>query len=260
MVRSLKLGKKPARHDMRVPRMSKHAAGLPPPPAFANWYADVPDWYMLANDRVGNCVEAAVMHVILQQTSYADEPIAPPMPTDAEALAFYSAATGYDPTEEGTDQGSYVLGPGGVMDFWFKTGVTCGGVLNKPTAFLSIAQPSPNEWQQAIATFGNLLVGVRLPETIVASEITPPIWFDASGPEAGGHEILIVGYRTTAMGVLYNLVSWGQMYQATEAFLLSVLDEAVTVVDAAFINTKGVNPAGVDLAGLQAAMDALRGE
>lgn len=255
-----RLGKREARHDMRIPRMSKHAPGLPPPPPSVNWFSDIGDWFLLGNDTVGDCVEAAVMHTILQQTSYAMAPVPPPQPTDAEAISFYSGATGYVPGDASTDQGSFVLGPGGVMEYWLKTGVVCGGVLNRPTGFLQITQPSPHEWRQALSSFGNLLVGLQLPEAIVSSDVTPEVWSHHTGPVAGGHEVLLVGYQTTSHGTLYDLVSWGQLFKATEAFLLAVADEVVTVVDTAFMNLKGVDAAGIDLAALEADMATLRDE
>lgn len=258
MPMDLRLGKLPARKDTRIPRMSRHGAVLPPPPASANWYAEVEDWGMLGNDQVGDCVEAAVMHAVLMMTSYAQAPDKPPMPTTAEALSFYEQATGYNPADPNTDQGSYVLGDGGVMDFWFKNGIMCGGILNKPTAFLQITRPHTVEWKQAISIFGNLLIGLNVPESLMEADTVPMLWSDPTGPSAGGHEILLVGYQSTRMGTLYDLISWGQHYRATENFLLSVYDEAVTVVDPAFMNVKGLTPSGLTADAMGADMAMLR--
>lgn len=255
---SVRLGKKPAVKDMRVPRFSKHMGQLPSPPTWANWFADVPSWGMLGNDQVGDCVDAAALHMILQMTSYVS-PGAAPMPTDAEAIALYSANTGYDPASPSTDQGSFVLGPNGLMQYWLTHGITCGGVLNKATAFLQITRPDPTEWQQAIAIFGSLMVGIRLPESIVAGDTVPDVWTDFAGPSAGGHEVLLVGYQQTGFGVLYDVVSWGSLYRVTENFLLNVIDEAVAVVDSAFFSVTGRNPAGLDMPTLVADMDLMRG-
>lgn len=253
------LGKNPAIRDVRVPRFGAHAAGLPPPPAAANWYADVPEWGMLANDSIGCCVEAAVLHMILQMTSYVS-PGHAPLPTEAEAVAFYSAATGYVPGNISTDQGSYVLGHGGVMEYWATTGVMCGGVLNRPTAFLQLRAKDPVHWQQAVATFGSLAIGIQLPESIVSGDDVPFVWDNPLGPSAGGHEVLLVGYQPTRDGILWDLVSWGTLYRTTTAFLMATLDEAVCVYDKAFMNALGTNPAGVDEATLVASMESLRSE
>ena len=249
-----KTGKREARHDARVRRLSVHKSSLAPPPPSANWYADVPSWGMLGNNKVGNCVQAGVLHLILQHMCYVQAPIAPSPPTDEEAIAFYSGSTGFVPGNPLTDNGSYVLGPSGVMEYWLNKGVMCGGVLNKPTAFLAISHTDPVEWQQAISTFSNMLTGIQIPKSIVEAEDVPYLWEDYTGPSAGGHEILLVGYQKTASTVLYNLVSWGQIYQATQEFLMRVIDEAVTVLNPAFINKDGVNPAGIPFAALQTTM------
>lgn len=252
----MKLGKRPARHDARVPFFSRHGAIMPMPPASSNWYADVATWEMLANDQVGDCVFAAILHLILQQESYTMAPAKPALPTDAEAIAAYSAVTGYVPGNPATDQGTYMLGAGGAMAYWASHGITCGGVLNKPLAFLQVGK-NPVEYRQAISTFSNLLVGIQLPEAIVSPDVVPDVWRDFSGPVAGGHEILLVGYETLPSGVYYDLVSWGSLYRCTEEFLLRVIEEAATVLNPAFMNAQGTSPAGTDLASLQASMAAL---
>lgn len=252
-----RLGKRVARHDARVPYFSKHGAVMPMPPPNSNWYADVESWKMLANNEVGDCVLAAIMHLIYQQESYTQAPAKPTPPTDAEAIAAYSAVTGYVPGNAATDQGTYVMGAGGAMSYWTTHGITCGGTLNKPLAFLQVGK-NPVEYRQTISMFSNLLIGIELPEAIVAPDDVPTVWRDFSGPIAGGHEILLVGYETLPSGVYYDLVSWGALYRCTEEFLLAVVDEAVTVLNPAFMNAQGIDPAGVDLASLQAGMDALR--
>jgi len=252
------LGKRLPIMDRRVPRLSKHIGQMPPPPPSSNWYADVPVWGMLGNDEVGDCVDAAVLHMILQMTSYVS-PASAPLPTTEEAIALYSANTGYDPAIPGTDQGSYVLGPSGLMQYWLTHGVTCGGVLNKPTAFLQITHPNPVEWQQAVALFGSVMIGMQLPARIVDGDTVPDVWADPTGPIAGGHEILLVGYEQTPIGVIYDLVSWGEHYLATEDFLKNTMDEAVCVIDPAFFSVTGQDPAGVDMATLAADMEAMRG-
>lgn len=255
----VKLGKRHARHDPRVPRLSMHATALPPPPPSSNWWATVGDWPMLANDIAGDCVEAAMMHLIYQQASYTTPGLAP-IPTAAETLAFYSAVTGYIPGNDATDQGSFVLGSSGAMARWFRDGIVCGGVPNHVTSFLQITQPRPEEWRQSISLFSNLLIGVHLPLSIIDGDAVPECWRDFAGPIAGGHEVLVCGYQTLNSGVYYDLISWGSHYVATEDFLLHTLDEAVTVLNPAFLNALGVNPVGIDHTALLADMESMRAE
>lgn len=251
-----KLGKRPARRDYRIPRLSKHANMLPRPPANSNWYADIPEWYMLANDIAGDCTVVACMHGIFQERCYANPGTKIAAPTDAEALATYSAVGGYVQGNEATDRGLFMLGPGGLMEYWAKNGIMCGGTLNKPAAFMQITQPAPIEWEQAISIFGSLLIGIQLPESIVSTENTPFIWEDPNGPVAGGHEVILVGYETVGQEVLFDLISWGKRYRATRNFLLKCMDEAIVVANPCFIDTSGVDPAGIGMAALLADIKA----
>lgn len=255
----VRLGKREALHDPRIPRLSRHAATLARAPAASNWWATVSDWKVLGNDTCGDCVQAAMLHLIYQQASYTSPGLAP-VPTEAEAVAFYSATTGYIPGNAATDQGTYVLGAQGAMARWFQDGVVCGGVKNHVTSFLQITRPEPEEWRVAISLFSNLLIGLQLPRSIVDGDTVPYDWADPTGPIAGGHEVLVVGYQTLPSGVYYDLISWGQHYVASEAFLLQVVDEAVTVLNPAFLNAVGADPVGLDQETLLADMEALRAE
>lgn len=251
----VKMGKNAAVVDHRVPRMSIATPGLPPPPKAANWYGSVKAWPMLANDQYGDCVEAAILHCIEQLSGYA---MHLKVPTEAEAVSFYEQATGFNPLDLNTDQGSYVLGQGGVMEFWLNRGVVCGGVLNKVDAFLQITKRNPTEWMQGIHFFGGMLTGLQIPESIISGNTVPALWKDFTGPIAGGHEIWINGYEPTPSGRVYHLVSWGQMFQATEAFLEHCIDETCVVVNTIEINSRGVNAAGYSLDKLMADMAKLK--
>ena len=231
-----RLGKKPARFDEKLPRLSKHAAGLPPPPLWSNWWAGIESWEMLENDKLGCCAEAAVLHQILQISTYAN-PGHALKPTNWDAIHLYEGAAGYKPNDPSTDQGTYMAGPGGLLDYWLKTGVICDGVLNKAAAVLAITKPRVIEWKQAIATFGSILIGLQLPENVLSGDAPPFVWSNPTGPVAGGHAVLGVGYDSAT--AMFDLVSWGTHYKATEDFLLGTVDEVYTVYDAAFPTPAG---------------------
>lgn len=246
-----KLGKRPAVKDPRVKRLSFVAPNLPEPPTDVNWYAAVENWNMLANDQVGNCVEAGTLHAIQQFSTYAGNPLTP---SAEEALDFYSKATGYNPNDPTSDQGSYVLGPGGTMQYWHDTGIMCGGLINKVEAFLQITQKNPREWRQGVHLFGGLLTGMMIPESLMAGDEVPHLWQDFSGPTAGGHEVWINGYETLNSGRVYDLVSWGQMYRATEEFLIHCVDEMVVIIDMVEFNKQGLTGGGLSVADLMSGL------
>lgn len=251
-----KLGKKPAVADARVAWLALVAPSLPAPPAEANWYADVADWQMLGNDSVGDCVAAAAMHAIYQQKSYLTPGGKAAVPTDAEAITNYSAIGGYTPDNPASDQGLSVMGQGGLLSYWARHGLLCGGTTHKLHSAVQL-DIAPREWKQAIATFGSALLGIHLPKAIAESIDLPFVWSDPSGPYVGGHEVLAVGYQTVGGETLYDTITWGQRVRCTEAFLLGVVDEAVAVFTTDGLNARGINPAGMDQAMLTKAMRLL---
>lgn len=255
MVFSPKFGRNPARKDARLPHFSAVTA-LPQPPNIANWFADTPTWGDLGNSDVGDCVVAAAMHQIMQATSYVN-PGHGLIGTAAEAIESYSAIGGYVPGNPMTDQGLTVLGVGGMVEYWAKNGLRCGGVLNRPQSVMQIEHPDSTHWKQAISIFGNLMLGVRLPENVVATPESPFVWDDPTGPVAGLHEIILVGYEVVAGRTTYDLVSWGALYRATEEFLLAAFDEAVVVYNRASLDARGIDPAGIDEATLLGMMARL---
>jgi hypothetical protein len=238
-----KLGKREAVDDPRVPRLSQlGGTNLPQPPTGVIWYAAVGEWGMLGNDYAGDCVEAGGLHALLQMSTYAGKPI---VPSTEDAINWYKA-TGFVPGDESTDQGSYVLGPDGMIPYWHTTGIRAAGQHNKLCSFAQIKRKNATEWCQGIWLFGGVLLGLALPEAIVSGPEIPYVWSNFSGPTAGGHEIWVNGYQMDGSRRMYDLISWGGRYRATEEFLMNVVDECVIIVDPAEMNARGVTATGLN--------------
>jgi len=214
---------------------------LAPAPAEWDWSTKVQNWGMLANDQVGDCVEAAILHWIMQMSAYAGNPL---VATTQEAIDFYEF-TGFNPADPNTDQGSLVLGPDGAIPYWHTHGVMCGGQVSKVAGFLQIKRINPDEWKQGIYYFGGLLTGIRVPASLLAGDTVPPVWRNWRGPIAGRHEILINGYHSASK--LYTLVSWGNVYQATEDCLRHLVDEMVVVIDPIEFDPRGVTALNLNM-------------
>ena len=88
---------------------------------------------MLGNDTVGNCVFCTAFHWIQQASLFIEQPL-PTDPTTKECVDAYSAVTGYTPADPGTDNGTVVMGPGGLVEYWTRHGLLCGGVINMLTS------------------------------------------------------------------------------------------------------------------------------
>jgi hypothetical protein len=258
MPANVKLGRLPAVRDDRVPFLSDLAAAatLPAPPDAVNFYAGIGDWGMLGNDQYGDCVEACVGHATLQFTTYADDP---KVPTEVEALKLYTEVTGFNAADPSTDNGTVIMGPGSMMTYWSQRGATFGGQKSIAAAFAQVKLDDTALWlRQAIHYFGGVMVGINLPENVVAGDTVPYLWDDATGPIAGGHCIWVDGYETLADGLCFDLVSWGARYRVTLPFLRATLEEAVVIYDRDSLDKRGVNPDDFNPTELLAAMAAIK--
>lgn len=253
---AIRFGRRPAVDDRRVPFMAQLAGArtLPAPPSWVNWYAAIGEWGMLGNDVVGDCVEAMAGHATLQFTTYSGSPREP---TAAEAIALYSEITGYIPGNPGTDNGTVVLGAGGLMERWAKAGIVYGGVRSEAKAYCRV-RLSLADLQQAIHYFGGVGLGINVPESIVAGDTVPFMWADPSGPMAGGHEVWVNGYEEIAGDLVFDLVSWGVRCRMTSAFLLGTAEEAVAIYDPDSLDARGMNAEDFDPAELLAAMAVIK--
>jgi hypothetical protein len=249
-----KMGGKPPVHDSRVPPMGAriNLSALSPPPRQSNWYANqaptgVP---LLGNGHVSNCVECSVAHYLATVSRYV-HPASPLIPTEAEAIAMYSAVTGYDPTNPATDNGTYFLGPQGMIQYWAEHGVTVGGVLNKVTAAARVDFTNKIRLKQAIALFGFVFVGAEMRQDDLESGF---LFRAGSSPVVGNHEFLFCGYQDIADVTFWDIMTWGGMFRATDGWLRQSVRECVVVLDRAFVGLHNLSSSNVAWADLAADM------
>lgn len=99
-----KLGKLPAAHDPRTLQFGNYAAALPAPPPARSWFVhQIPDYGVMLNDTLSDCVPAATGHAVQIWTSDATGVMA--TVPDSAILAAYSLMGGYVPGNPATDQG-----------------------------------------------------------------------------------------------------------------------------------------------------------
>jgi hypothetical protein len=223
------------------------------PPASVDWYSRVQAWGVLANDQWGDCVFAGNGHIIEQQTALGggDETIV----TDQEALAEYSAVTGFNPDagpsgSNPTDQGALIQD--GLADLR-KNGLAG----QKIAAFARVSQADQGEVKTALAELGAVSLGVNLPQSAMDQfDAGQPWTVSGDGTILGGHCITAFGYDAEYVYV----VSWGKVVPATWEWLAAYCDEAWAVVSAMWAGEGGKDPEGVDLPGLGEEFAALTGE
>lgn len=240
------LGKREAVDDKRMAALHDviDRSKIPPPPKQVNWRAHMPasGIPMLGNDKAGNCVFASILHYLQLASLYTlqDKPLEP---TEAEAIAAYSAVTGYDPANSLTDGGTYVMGPLGAMQYWTTHGITCGGVLNHLTSAATVDFRDQDHLKQALS-LGPVFCGVQLTESDLESQF---LWNKRAGQHLGGHEVLLVGYDQLSSGYTwFDIETWDGLWRATGDWMREACDETVMVFNDAFFGRTGLDPAGID--------------
>lgn len=221
-----------------------------------NWRSDLPDAgvRMLGNDGCGNCCWASAFHLIELGSVFSGDPL-PSAPTEQECISEYSAGTGYVPGDLATDQGTVMMGPGGMVERWIQTGITCGGRLNKLTDAVRVNYTDLDEIDAALA-LGPLMVGAILTEeTALGMDY---VWDQYRGPIAGGHEFLFLDRERLLSGRrYYDIMTWDGMWRCTEDWVRRAVDEVLLVLNPQWFDRHGVNPAGLDLAAVKQGMASI---
>lgn len=251
--RYMKLGRKGVKTDSRTLKLSKYLTGaLPAPPSEISWHNGQTSWGMMLNgpdannpstapDGLGDCTIAACGHTIQLWSKAIGKEITV---TDAEVLAKYELWDGYVLNEPNTDQGGICLD---VLNDW-KGSAFYG---NKINAFASVTVSNLTEVHQAIALFGGLYIGLNMPVTAQTQTIWDVVENGGANAEPGswgGHCVAMAGYNQDYL----SCITWGAVQLMTPAFWNKYVDEAYAIIGENFINAKGIDPKGLDLAQLQA--------
>jgi len=254
------LGKKPPRVDPRTlqfrnylrKRRGKSPGPLPIPPAEISYVVKVPSWPMLLNDQIGDCVIAAMGHMIQQWTFFATGGAGMQTMTDAEALAAYAAIGGYNPNDPSTDQGCDMLT---ALNYWRNHGIMAGGKLHKIGGFVACDPRNLLEARQSIWMFGNQFTGVALPLSARgADDWTVPdggIYSPAGQPGSWGlHCIPVMAESPLTL----TCVSWPspehERLKMSHNFRGDYVDECYAILSPDWLTAQGDSIAGFNLAAL----------
>ena len=244
-----KLGRNAAKHNLRVPMLSKYTTTLPAAPAACTWATGC-TFQMFDNDVLGDCTAVALAN---QEIAWNTACGNTSNITEKQVVQFYSDTTGYTPLNPDSDQGGT---ESDILAQWLRTPGLLGG--KNLTAFAAFRPQNLNSLKDAIWITGGAYLGVNLPETIQEQGM---LWqVPAQGPTGtgapgslGGHAVCAVGYDAL---VIY-FASWGAVYQMTWDFYATYTEEAYSLISPDFMRADGLTPSGFDLATLQADMAAL---
>lgn len=218
-------------------------------PAQAYYYT-IPSIGMLGNDEYGDCVFAGDGHIVEQQTAIGQTKET--TVTTAQALAAYTAVTGFNPKDPNTDQGALISDG---LAYLRKTGLA--GV--KIAAYGQVAVGSMDKIKLAVAEFGAVSIGLNFPNSAMDQFNNSQPWdvVPDDGGIDGGHCVIVCGYDATYLYVY----TWGAIQKVTYAFWAKYVEEAWPVVTQVWVNTTtGLDPEGVDLGVLGSEFTAVTGQ
>lgn len=239
-----KLGRKAVKHDSRTLRLARYlTAKLPAPPAAVSWSPAVKSWTCLLNDSLFDCTIAGILHLLQCQSANAGGSF---IPTDAEALQYYKAIDGYNPSDPSTDQGGVELD---VLNFCKQNGIAGQAV----TAYASLDVSRATEVMQGIFLFGGIYAGVSLPVSAQDQDVWDVVPGDDGGMW-GGHAVPITDYDQNGL----TCITWGATKKLTWAFWKQYFDEAYAVLSPDFIGANGLDPQGAALEQLQSDLALIR--
>jgi len=244
---TFKLGKLPARHLTGLPKLSSYTSGLAPAPDTMDWTKGVTSWGMMANNRLGDCTAAGCGHALQVWTLNESSEVTV---TDDDVISFYSATTGYDPSDPSTDQGGIETD---VLSYWHDNGL-CGYPLE---GFVSVQPKSQADVQDAIWLFGGAYLGVELP----ISAQTQTVWdVPAGGPQGdgapgswGGHCVYAVSYDSRNVQV----ITWGMLKSMTWAFFTTYVSETYALLSSTWASSD-TSPSGFSFDVLKTDLEAFR--
>lgn len=198
-------------------------------------------WGMLANDKIGDCVIAMMLHSI--EDFHLDAGTSVPAFTDQDAISVYSAITGYNPKDPSSDRGTDERV---AMRYWEHPGLkTSDGEAHKILATVAVDPSDLNECRIAIDEFVDLQIGIALPITAQGQQEWTVVGDGKSGNSApgswGGHGIPYREYDAET----FKCVTWGAELLLTVPFHQDYAQEAHVIVTQEMLNKQGIGPSGV---------------
>lgn len=242
----LKFGKKPVVYDRRDLQFMRYRTGVLPahPAQFGHENLIGADaWGMLGNDTVGDCVFAGSDHETMLWTTEAGDSA---MFTPENAIADYSAVTGYDPNDPSTDKGTDVRQ---ALQYRQQTGlIDASGNRHKIGAYLALEPGNFDSLLETMYLFSAVGIGIEVPQSAMDQFNAGQPWSVVHGSQemVGGHYAPLVAERGNLI-----CVTWGRLQQMTLQFYMKYCDEAWAILSPEMLK-EGVSLEGFDLAQLKA--------
>jgi hypothetical protein len=220
------------------------------PPAH-NWLQELPaNGDPLGNDVHSDCVQAAELNTIYIRRAVTFGDVR--RPTQAQALALYSRQSGYDPAVPGSDTGT--ISSDADAD-WATRGIESDPQTLDIVSWVSIDPANMAHVRTAIWLFGPVQLDLALPAALQGDPFAPwalpPAGINALGwkpGSLGGHRVCLGAYDEVG----FTARSWGWDISVSEGFVGAYALQIVATVSRSWLDSRGLSPAGLDWAALEA--------
>lgn len=229
-----KLGKLPAKHDVRTLHLENYI--FPEPPEQRIWSDKVSGYEMLGNDEAGNCGPCGLLHSVQTMTANASTE---QRFSTKQSLQVYTRLTGYNPKTGRPD-------PGIVMLEMLKVWKNEGFFGHKIGAFMSVNSRNLRMVRVAMNEFCGTIIGLALP--ISAQNKTRwDIEGSFNGDGAPGSWGLHCTYKPDYLkNGDFNHVTWGDLMPSSDKFNMVYTDEEYVLLSRDFVNDKNLCPSNFD--------------
>jgi hypothetical protein len=209
------LGRLPAKRPDGLHMFAYYQANpLPKAPATLGT-PNVPNWYMLGNDKYGDCTFAGAYHAKMAVAQI--DGIKESLLSDQEVVDAYLAYT------KGADQGAVEAD---LLAHWKSEGL----FGSKIAAYAPSDHHDFDEIKSIVNTFGFCYIGILVPAPCMEQFQNHEPW-DLTGTPAdeqieGGHCVIIVGYDEE----VFYVVTWGEIQAVTKRWLKTYLEETWAII------------------------------
>lgn len=212
-----------------------------------DYLSRVTEWGVLGNDEYGDCAWAGMAHLLMANAAY----------TAAGAVSFttdgvlkaYAEATGFDPKDPSTDQGTVLQD---ALNFMVKHGmVDADGKVHKILAFAQVNVADANEVDRAHQLFGATYNGFSVYRFAMDEFRAGRPWTEHvynRGPLEGGH--CVPTMKTNVSSESRTSVTWGKPQMIGRKFWEHYFSEAWVAITPEWVDLAGKSPSGLDLQGL----------
>lgn len=214
---------------------------LPAPDARKDWLAPIHAWDIMGNDKFADCVFVSTLNAIRLMAANTKRPI--PDFKEHDALALYSAITGFDPSDPSTDQGSSFDAAG---TYWQSVGINGEKIVGR----MRVNPGNVDLIKLAIEWFGFVMAGLALPDDALEQFDRQQPWTVTQHRPSvqNGHEVMIGAFD----GNYFDCITWGKRHSMSADYLLAAASSDLggdiqIIVGDPWIRPNGMSPSQLHL-------------